>query len=129
MGTISSLESSDCADANGQFNLVIPEVDIHKADIQVYKSISTYSAQEDLVPPLLVAFILDTSDIPTSQALIWNRASGKSTLDPSKIGKGKGKAKESRSGIVLERWTFQARYVTRYGWIGIDTDDIARPST
>jgi hypothetical protein len=26
------------------------------------------------------------------------------------IGKGKGKEKEERSGIVLERWTFQARY-------------------
>jgi autophagy-related protein 13 len=92
-----------------QFNIVIPDVDIHKADIQIYKSISTCSAQGDSIPPLLVAFILDTSDIPSNQALIWNRASGKSTLDTSRIEKRKGKEKETRSGIILERWTFQAR--------------------
>jgi len=64
-----------------------------------------------VIPSLLVAFILDTSDIPSNQALLWNRPSGRSTLDATRIGKGKGKEKEARSGIVLERWTFEARYV------------------
>jgi autophagy-related protein 13 len=84
-------------------------VDIHKTDLQIYKSISTYPS-EGVIPPLLVAFILDTSEISSNQALLWNRPSGRSTLDATMIGKGKGKQKEGRSGIVLERWTFQARY-------------------
>jgi autophagy-related protein 13 len=109
-GCVPFLPSSHMTD--GQFNIVIPDVDIHKADLQVYKSISTFSTTSDdtsAVPPLLVAFILDTSDIPSNQALLWSRGSSRETLDTGRIAKGKGK--ETRSGIVLERWTFQARQV------------------
>ena len=93
-----------------QFNITIPDVDIHRSDLHIYKSISSYPSDDGSVPPLLVAFILDTSDIPSNQALLWNRPSGRSTLDTTTMGKGKGKEKEARSGIILERWTFQARY-------------------
>jgi len=92
-----------------QFNITIPDVDIHRSDLHIYKSISSYPSDDGSVPPLLVAFILDTSDIPSNQALLWNRPSGRSTLDTTTMGKGKGKEKEARSGIILERWTFQAR--------------------
>jgi len=63
------------------------------------------------IPPLLIAFILDTSDLPSGQALMWNRNGGKVTIDTGLMGtaKGKGKEKERRTGIVLERWTFRAR--------------------
>jgi autophagy-related protein 13 len=98
-----------------QFNIIIPEADIYKADLQLYKSISSFPSTPDgasTVPPLLVAFILDTSDLPSNQALMWHRDSGKVTLDTGKLG-GKGKGKERKgSGIVLERWTFEAKYVT-----------------
>ena len=100
------------------FNLTLPEVDLHKSDLQIYRSVSQYPptrssgslpADPCTVPPLLVAFILDTSDLPSAQALMWNRASGKLTIDMNALN-GKGKRKEEqRSGIVLERWTFRAR--------------------
>jgi autophagy-related protein 13 len=63
------------------------------------------------IPPLLVAFILDTSDLPNGQALLWNRDAGKVPIDMGLLGstKGKGKEKERRTGIVLERWTLRAR--------------------
>lgn len=96
-----------------QFNLVIPDIDIHKADLQIYRSISSIpssSQGECGIPPLLVAFILDTSDVSPNQALLWNRASGRVPIDTASLkGKGKGKETDQRSGIVLERWTFQAR--------------------
>lgn len=98
-----------------QFNLIIPDIDIHKADLQVYRSISSFDPTPEgdtEIPPLLVAFILDTSDIPPSQALLWNRTSGRIPIDTASLGgKGKGKETDQRSGIVLERWTFQAAYV------------------
>jgi len=63
------------------------------------------------IPPLLIAFILDTSDLPSGQALMWNRNSGRMTIDTGLmgIGKAKGKEREGRTGIVLERWTLRAR--------------------
>ncbi|WVQ70579.1 hypothetical protein IAR50_000098 [Cryptococcus sp. DSM 104548] len=103
------------------FNLVLPEIDIHKADLQVYRSISTYqsftpaelpspSADPCSIPPLLIAFILDTSDVPHGQTLLWNRSGGRVALDiGSQSTKGKGKEKEERPGIVLERWTIRAQ--------------------
>lgn len=83
----------------------------------MYKAISTFSASpsgtsDSPVPPLLVAFILDTSDLPSDQALVWNRESGRATIDTATLGvKGKGKERQrgGQSGIVLERWTFEAR--------------------
>ena len=63
------------------------------------------------IPPLLVAFILDTSDLLNGQALVWNREDGKFTLDSGLLssgGKGKGKDADQRTGIVLERWTLRA---------------------
>ena len=57
-----------------------------------------------------MAFILDTSDISPNQALLWNRTSGRVPIDTASFkGKGKGKETAQRSGIVLERWTFNAR--------------------
>ncbi|KAK6906727.1 hypothetical protein I203_100714 [Kwoniella mangroviensis CBS 8507] len=103
------------------FNLILPEVDLYKSDLQIYRSISSYqpytepgetpSPSSCTVPPLLIAFILDTSDIPSGQALLWNRNGAKVPIDVglSGKGKGKGKEKESKSGIVLERWTLRAQ--------------------
>ncbi|WWD20636.1 hypothetical protein CI109_105112 [Kwoniella shandongensis] len=101
------------------FNLSLPEIDLHKSDLQIYRSISSYQPYSQpeaspsdpcAIPPLLVAFILDTSDIPNGQALLWNRNGGKVALDTGLLSaKGKGKEKETRSGIVLERWTLKAQ--------------------
>ncbi|TYJ55645.1 hypothetical protein B9479_003677 [Cryptococcus floricola] len=107
------------------FNLILPEIDLHKTDLQVYRSISTYqpfappelpsvSADSCSIPPLLIAFILDTSDVPHGQALLWNRSGGKVALDiGSQSAKGKGKEKEERLGIVLERWTVRAETIAQ----------------
>lgn len=96
-------------------------MDLHKSDLAIYRSISSYTvprpsiaepANGGTIPPLLVAFILDTSDLPNGQALMWNRDGGKVTLDTSQLGagsKGKAKEKDQKAGIVLERWTLQAR--------------------
>lgn len=89
----------------------MPDIDLHRQDLKLYQTISSYpqiSGSSSGIPPLLIAFILDTSDIPAGQALLWNRGNGKVALDPALGGKGKGKEKEVRSGIVLERWTFRA---------------------
>lgn len=101
-----------------QFNLNVPEVDLHKSDLHVYRSVSAYPPSPPTpgsdpcnVPPLLVAFILDTSDLKNGQALMWNREGGKVSIDTSLLGKGKGKEKERKTGIVLERWTFRAKSV------------------
>jgi autophagy-related protein 13 len=94
-----------------QFNLTIPEFTLYHPDLQIYRSISTYSEgppEAPSIPPLLVAFILDTSDVPNGQALIWNRPGGKVTIDTSLFGD-KGKGNAQRTGIVLERWTLRAR--------------------
>lgn len=93
-----------------QFNIITPEAEIYKADLQLYKSISSYPSTSNggsTVPPLLVAFILDTSELPSNQALMWDRESGRVALDAGRLS-GKGKGKEQR-GIVLERWTFEAK--------------------
>ncbi|WVW80977.1 hypothetical protein I302_102968 [Kwoniella bestiolae CBS 10118] len=103
------------------FNLILPEVDLYKSDLQIYRSISTYqpytesgntpSPSSCTIPPLLIAFILDTSDIPNGQALLWNRSGTRIPIDVGLAGKGKGKGKEkeNKSGIILERWTFRAQ--------------------
>jgi len=41
---------------------------------------------------------------------MWSRAGGKVTIDTGLMGAGKvkGKEKERRTGIVLERWTMRA---------------------
>lgn len=90
-------------------------MDTYKEDLKLYRTVSAFTrsaaasspgADACSVPPLLVAFILDTRDIPNGQTLTWLRDGGRTTLDV----KGKGKAKEVRpGGIVLERWTFRAR--------------------
>ncbi|OXM81814.1 hypothetical protein C364_00787 [Cryptococcus neoformans Bt63] len=103
------------------FNLLLPEIDLYKNDLQIYRSISSYpsyapaelpSPASDTcsIPPLLIAFILDTSDVPNGQALLWNRRGGKVALDLASLSsKGKGKGKEERPGIILERWTLRAQ--------------------
>jgi autophagy-related protein 13 len=112
-----------CADIDlYQFNLALPDLDIYKSDLQIYRSISSYSPLQTSpgadcpIPPLLVAFILDTSDLPPGQALIWNRGGSKVTIDNGLLGtggkgKGKGKEKERNTGIILERWTYRAERV------------------
>jgi autophagy-related protein 13 len=105
--------------------LSLVEMDLHKADLAIFKSISNYSnprppftepANGGIIPPLLVAFILDTSDLPNNQALVWNREGSKVTLDSAALGlgngKGKAREKDHRTGIVLERWTLQAKFVS-----------------
>ncbi|EIW69958.1 hypothetical protein TREMEDRAFT_71468 [Tremella mesenterica DSM 1558] len=110
-------------DKNGEsrqdrwFNLTLPDVDLHRSDLHIYRQVSLFPLIRqpgplpvDLctIPPLLIAFILDTSDLPGGQALMWNRASGKSKIDMGLLsGKGKGR-EHQRSGIILERWTFRA---------------------
>jgi autophagy-related protein 13 len=92
----------------------MPEFDLHRQDLRTYQSISTYPSPPEgsssAIPPLLIAFILDTSELPSGQALLWNRACGRVTLNAGLSGSGKGKEKETdlKSGIVLERWTFKA---------------------
>lgn len=95
-------------------------MDLHRSDLRVYHSVSTYppipvgqlsdpTANACAVPPLLVAFILDTSDLPSGQALLWNKDGQKFAVDVgSSPAKGKGKEREGRTGIVLERWTMRA---------------------
>lgn len=89
----------------------MPESDLHRSDLKLYQTISAYpsaAGPSTGIPPLLIAFILDVSDLPSGQALLWNRKGGKVSLDPGLGVQGKGKEKETRSGIVLERWTFRA---------------------
>ena len=96
---------------DSQFNLTIPEFTLYHPDLHIYRSISTYSegpSHASAIPPLLVAFILDTSDVPNGQALIWNRPGGKVTIDTS-LFNDKAKGGVQRTGIVLERWTLRAR--------------------
>lgn len=117
-----SITSQTPAD-RAQFNLLLPEIELYKNDLQIYRSISSYppytqaelpSASSDTcsIPPLLIAFILDTSDVPNGQALLWNRKGGKVALDLASLSSkmtGKGKVKEERPGIILERWTLRAQ--------------------
>lgn len=116
-----SITSQASALIKAQFNLLLPEIDLYKNDLQIYRSISSYpsytpaelpSPASDTcsIPPLLIAFILDTSDVPNGQALLWNRRGGKVALDLASLSsKGKGKGKEERPGIILERWTLRAQ--------------------
>jgi len=93
----------------------LPESDLHKSELAIYRLISNYTSPRPgieptnggVIPPLMVAFILDTSDIPNGQALMWQREAGKVTLDTGSIS-GKGKGKDQRTGIVLERWTLRS---------------------
>ncbi|WVF67999.1 hypothetical protein IAT40_002761 [Kwoniella sp. CBS 6097] len=103
------------------FNLSLPDTDLYRSDLALYRHVSTFqpytergtstpSPESCTIPPLLIAFILDTSDLPNGQALLWNRDGGKIPLNTNLLGnKGKGKEKERRAGIVLERWTFRAQ--------------------
>jgi len=99
-----------------QFNLSLPDVELHKAELQVFRTVSAIPPQPGPssdscgIPPLLIAFILDTSDIPNGQALMWNKHGRKVTIDMNSLGAttAKGKEREARTGIILERWTFRA---------------------
>ncbi|WVR08613.1 hypothetical protein IAU60_005668 [Kwoniella sp. DSM 27419] len=103
------------------FNLTLPETDLYRTDLAIYRHVSSFQPYSGspavtptpdscTIPPLLVAFILDTSDLPSDQALLWCRDGGKLVLNSNLLGgKGKGKEKEKRRGIVLERWTLQAK--------------------
>lgn len=91
-------------------------MDTYKEDLDAYRAVSRFSPfgspraheHSSTVPPLLIAFILDTRDIPNGQTLTWIRNGSRVTLDV----KGKGKSKKSRvGGIMLERWVFKARCV------------------
>ncbi|KAL7425228.1 autophagy protein 13 [Cryptotrichosporon argae] len=89
------------------FNVGIHECDVHRADLQIYRSLSSYSpAAGAPVPPLLIAFILDTSDIPAGQTLTWTSGGRRLRLDPGAVRRGTGG--RAGAGIVLERWTFSA---------------------
>ena len=144
-GSGSGANDKDKVKQDKWFNLVTPDIDVHKDDLQIYRAVSSYPIDtrraghgygngrgigESTIPPLLVAFVLDTSDIPSGQALLWNRsdsaggavgnagqgqASGmRVPLDPL-LGRHAGAVGgEKRSGIILERWTFQARYVYHF---------------
>ena len=91
---------------------------MYKNELQIYRAVSTYapipgpsSGDNCTVPPLLVALVLDTSDIPPGQTLMWERGRGRHPLDlgVSAPRRGKGKEKDERSGIILERWTLRAK--------------------
>lgn len=73
----------------------MPDTDVHKSDLTIYRSVSNYAE----VPPLLIAFILDTTDVLPGQGILWNRGDGAGVRVPVDIGK--------RKGIVLEQWTFR----------------------
>lgn len=88
----------------------------------MFRSISSFTSPRagfseplngGVIPPLLIAFILDISDISNGQALMWNRENSKVTLDTAALSNGNGKSKvkekDQRTGIVLERWTLQAQ--------------------
>ena len=123
-----------CADTCLQFNLTLPEVDVHRNDLKVFQSVSNYpeSSGGYGIPPLLIAFILDTSDLPNGQAVIWEKDGSRYTIDPAALvsngHKGKGKEKDERSGIVLERWTLNARCI---GFLDVHTVELisSRKST
>ncbi|WVQ95559.1 hypothetical protein IAU59_002656 [Kwoniella sp. CBS 9459] len=119
--TGSGQQSSSEKKQDKWFNLSLPDTDLYRSDLALYRHVSSFqpytergtstpSPESCTIPPLLIAFILDTSDLPNGQALLWNRDGGKIPLNTNLLGnKGKGKEKEKRSGIVLERWTFRAQ--------------------
>ncbi|GMK54442.1 hypothetical protein CspeluHIS016_0110280 [Cutaneotrichosporon spelunceum] len=82
-------------------------------DLRIYRAVSSYTPLPDpptgtsrsTIPPLLIAFILDTNDIPAGQTLLWNRDGARLALDPS-LAKHGGSGTR-RPGIVLERWTLR----------------------
>jgi len=98
-----------------QFNLSIPDTEVHKADLSIYRLVSEYpplpspppgeSSSRSTVPPLLIAFILDTNDIPAGQTLTWNRDGQRVALDPCLVHSPAHGAR--KPGVVLERWTFR----------------------
>lgn len=97
------------------FNITIPDTDVHKGDLTIYRSISAYpplprappgeGTSRSTIPPLLIAFILDTNDIPAGQTLMWSRDGVRVSLDPCRGHAPTAGAK--RPGIVLEQWTFR----------------------
>ena len=113
-----------------QFNLPLPDPEVFRPDLEAYRSLSTSfpattSTPYAIVPPLLIAFILDVSDLPSKHALVYRRGSegaykvsepGSDTyrLDlPSEAVKDKGKERagggpKRSQGIVLERWTLRS---------------------
>lgn len=68
------------------------------------KALAAAGASRSTVPPLLIAFILDTNDIPAGQTLTWNRGGQRVAIDPCLVHNPAGGRKP---GIVLERWTFR----------------------
>ncbi|BEI87430.1 uncharacterized protein CcaverHIS019_0101480 [Cutaneotrichosporon cavernicola] len=96
------------------FNITVPDTEVHKTDLRIYRAVSSYTPLPDppagascsTIPPLLIAFILDTNDIPVSQTLLWNRDGARFALDPSLV-KQSGGSGTRRPGIVLERWTLR----------------------
>ncbi|OCF31732.1 hypothetical protein I316_06539 [Kwoniella heveanensis BCC8398] len=106
------------------FNLSLPDTDLYRSDLALYRHVSSYqpyseqgistpSPESCTIPPLLIAFILDASDLPSGQALLWNRDGAKIPLNTNLLGnKGKGKEKERRTGIILEKWTLRAKVST-----------------
>ncbi|TXT03869.1 hypothetical protein VHUM_04292 [Vanrija humicola] len=117
------------------FNLTIPDTDVHKRDLAIYRSVSTShppnpspdttaGESRSTVPPLLISLILDTNDIPPGQTLLWNRDGQRVALDPTLVRP--AAQPQRRPGIVLERWTFRATDVAVDATAG--ASDMAPPT-
>jgi hypothetical protein len=103
-----------------QFNLPLPDPEIFRPDLEAYRSLSlsypaTTSAPYAIVPPLLIAFILDVSDLPAKHALAYRRNGGRSQGGVVDVGGGVERLDLPSSGTgkdgkpkVLERWTLRS---------------------
>ncbi|KAL1409847.1 autophagy protein 13 [Vanrija albida] len=116
-GRVSHLRNAAERKKDRWFNLTIPDTDVHKRDLAIYRTVSTShpphpspdtaaGESRSTVPPLLISLILDTNDIPPGQTLLWNREGQRVALDPTLVRP--AAQPQRRPGIVLERWTFRA---------------------
>lgn len=95
-----------------QFNLELPEPELFKSDLRMWKSVSSLQAATKGIPPLTIVIYLDTSGLNSSQAVVLTDQKGRRSRVSSTI----------RTQIVLERWTL--RLQPPYTSTSADTTDL-----
>lgn len=96
------------------FNIPLPDHELFRTDLLAYRDLSVVLAPGTSPPPLLIAFTLDLSDVPPTDAVVYVREDGmRFKVDVTRGGGGGGAAglasRSSRpTGIVLERWVLRA---------------------
>lgn len=90
------------------FNIPLPDHELFRADLLAYRELSLLTPTS--IPPLLIAFTLDLSDVAPNDAVVYVRDEDgmRFKVDVTRSASGPRATSARPTGIVLERWILSA---------------------